>query len=857
MASPQPQTSMHSILDNIISDTNRVLVINGCAGSRKTDAAVLFALARMKSNKHVMMLTKVTSVTHETTSRLTSYGNVTFTKQGNHYFTQNIEVANMDAMVHDQLRRLGHDVNGQRGESHKWKCETYYNTLLQNGQDKRLYAKNNQIVDVLIVDEFQDFEESTIKLIFEVVKQNNHMQLVVFGDIMQTIFCISNIHPMNAIKSAFPGQYTNHLVNMCWRCPKAHIDFVNTLHAKHLHQYGLPPLVSANEDNTNKPVLFAHLGITHNTGAMLLAKTIAKTVKTLLNQDPELHPRDVAIIMRVANHNKVFTQLETFLNIIYRRMGYSGPDSKVGARVFETKGDMQHIAIDWNSASDKTVMLSVHGDKGKGHKVVFFLGYAEKSIPLAHHLFKDIELLDQSLSYVALTRSVKHLFIGFPYTCPSRYLLNSWQKLIENKLAILAWVPSTYETHLHHAVCEKLAFVKPHESLSIESATYIKEPIFRPHRLVFTVTDLAMQAFEHYLDILPEWDAVCTQKRKVFGKYHPAPRSVRNDETKRCVYGMMGELMLEREYRITNNTLHEMKQTFKQCFVNENKIMYTDDEEILCFAYDIKINMRNLSKLQLTNEVLYILEDCMLSDKLKALFEDLKQNPKYILPTALDGHTFKDSLKKFFDDKLQLHQVPSACLWNVAIGKSIIMSQVRRPSMNTMLDWFHEPIDGLVYNTKKLVESMSQDAAKHAKASSRVKFNTNRDMVVRVTDNELLQTMGFSDKVNCVSVGIIGIDDFSTHKCIYEVKCPVNKIDISSKWVLQALLYACIGDSTWGQQKHKTNYNRIAICDLTRGVITSFKFKDGIPSQDILMQYLQYMELSPELVDYFGFEEEK
>lgn len=828
-----------SIVQDIFNCATRVVVVNGCAGSRKTDNAVKVALQYLEIEKTVMMLTKVTSVTHEITTRLTKYGNITFSKQGNHYFSKRLEVANMDAMIHDQLMRHGIDVTNTRGESHKWKCEMLYDIISNNihisntQRDTTLYTKQGESVDIVIVDEFQDFEERTVNLIFNYIKHNPNMKLIVLGDIMQTIFQIGLMHPMNAVKSIFPKEHTVIMIETCWRCPKAHIDFVNELHGDHLKQYGLPVMRHANTDSINKPILFAHMGISNNIGSMILACTVRKAIKALLKNDTSIQPGDIAIIMRIANQNKVFAQMEPMLNSLYKRLGYT--HAHVGCKVFETKREMAHIAIDWNIAEHKTVMLSVHGDKGKGHKVVFVLGYAERSIPLAHHLFKDEELLDQSLSYVALTRSLKHLFIGFPHTCPSRYLLERWSTVMHKQIGICAWSPATYENSFHNAVCPALAHIAPSENISMSMQTYIKEPIFRPHKFIHVVTDVAMQSFEHHLDILPEWESICKVKQTTFGKFAQAPHSIRTDDVKMCIYGEMAELMFEREYKRAVGAFSEMKTTFKQLFVDSDKVMYTDDEDVLCFACDLKLNTRLLAKIKLTRDLLQSFEDTRLSEKLRSFFDALVETPRYVLPRIFDSHIFKESVAVFFDDSVQLTNLATNHVWNLALARSIMNSRIRRPALSVLIDWLHEPLVQLKHN-------IQQFTSLHI--GRKLSFNGLHNFTISIKTAKHISDMGFGPDVACVNAGIIGIEDFSSKHCVYEMKCPVNRVEISCKWIIQALLYACIGGVC------NNSKNTFAICDMAKGVLTRYTF-EKIPRETVLRKTLETLSFAPELIELF------
>jgi superfamily I DNA/RNA helicase len=87
-----------------------------------------------------------------------------------------------------------------------------------------------------------------------------------------------------------------------------------------------------------------------------------------------------------------------------------------------TDCDGGHNSLDWNKAKGKTKLLSIHGDKGRGHKVVFFVGLTEGSIPRDIFIYKSSELIPESLLNVGLSRSTKYLFVGINFEYPSRYI---------------------------------------------------------------------------------------------------------------------------------------------------------------------------------------------------------------------------------------------------------------------------------------------------------------------------------------------------------------------------------------------------------------------------------------------------
>lgn len=62
--------------------------------------------------------------------------------------------------------------------------------------------------------------------------------------------------------------------------------------------------------------------------------------------------------------------------------------------------------INWQRAVGKTVCLSVHGDKGRGHRLVIVLDASARCLPHAAYVGQPEELVDVSVLNVALTRWV-------------------------------------------------------------------------------------------------------------------------------------------------------------------------------------------------------------------------------------------------------------------------------------------------------------------------------------------------------------------------------------------------------------------------------------------------------------------
>ena len=96
--------------EEIVISVDKYKLINGCAGSRKTDTLIKCAMADIKLNKRpILFLTLVGSVTDEIKSRLEVHLGIKINKQGNsnhylgYYNDIPICISNYDAWVHLML----------------------------------------------------------------------------------------------------------------------------------------------------------------------------------------------------------------------------------------------------------------------------------------------------------------------------------------------------------------------------------------------------------------------------------------------------------------------------------------------------------------------------------------------------------------------------------------------------------------------------------------------------------------------------------------------------------------------------------------------------------------------------------
>jgi hypothetical protein len=826
------------VLHQVLGAYTKALVVNGAAGSRKTDTAVKFTLHETSEGKNVMILTKVGSVTDETKTRLSQQGSLKFKRRGNHFYTSSIEVANFDAMIDYQLRHvLKHDIPKERGDSHTWKLAEYERLLDENvlalgGRTIRSCHKS-QPVDVLIIDEFQDFEPSVVRVIFKAVKRDSVMQLVTFGDVLQTIFHAHGVHPMTAIQHEFPRECTLIHSNVVWRCPLAHIEFVNAVHGNHLRAVKLPLLRSANSDTLNRPIIFAHesLGSPTVIGAYKLARTVAECIKTLMQEQSNITPADVAVLMSSANRNVVFTELQKELsNLYHKEFGYA----REMAKVFETIFEDQRVSIDWGGAKGKTVMLSIHGDKGKGHRVVFLLGYTEGSIPNKTRLFKPDELIDQSLSYVGLTRSTEHLIIGCNAVCPSRYLCRAIEEVKEKNLAALCWAKETWTTPIHQRICPILGGELPNFDMS-RDRYYLQNSITRPFRGIYTVTEIARDVIEHHSDLMDNWNPKVFTKR--FGNYAAVSALAKKHPE---VHGYMMQVILERELaRLAGGVvwIELVKRYITQFKVNA---YYTDDECELAFAHDLRLNQRSAADVILPKEIKAIYDSLKLPSRLRGLLNRLKHKPTFVLPSALKSTDFVNSLEVFIDGKNTIDDIPSHVFWNVAVGKMFIEGREWRPHLRSLINAFHDTLADIKANVVKFIQYLE---GKQIPLKS-IKSSTKRNLLVAEEDPARLEAMGIRDRA-LYTMGITGIDDFSTENMIFELKAPIARKDISKTWIIQPLVYAALGDP-FARAKY---FSHFAIVDITKGEITSFHFPyKEFPRKLILSRILAKMNMLPEYI---------
>lgn len=810
----------------IIEDEARTKLVNGCAGSRKTDTLVKLGAYHMRKHKHnVLFLTLVSSITHELQQRMQELLGISIPRVGrsNHYLGEyegaQVSIANFDAFVHKQLEYLKVDLS-EYGDCHDWKtrklCE-----YTHEGSHTELIMKNGDKADIVLVDEFQDMEALKAKILVNILKQNHKLHGIAVGDMMQTIFPkavsadLSVGHPMNMWKHALkPKMYS---IDICYRCPSPHINFVNMLLSEHYGKFYLPEMKSTPskdvDNHHHKPVLFCHDKISNNHGAYAISQQICAVVRVLFGHDRTLYPGDVAVIMKKSNNNHVFEQLKMALSSCYDSMGF-GSNRVVH---FETRGDGYHNSIDWSKAEDKTVLLSIHGDKGKGHKVVFFIGMSHRCLPSENNVFKTTELIDISLVNVALTRSTKYLFVGFTVDAPSRYLSTKKEESLK-ELTYSSWTSNEwlledgvdngnlkYKGNAPHSPYREILLVLNRTAmleglLNVDQPNFNRElrlqPLNCPAKDILRVKDDISKDLSCD-ELFMSWTPTIHQfGHRVTGLNR---RNVSDDMIP--MIGIMGELLVYRQLCMSGMNELFLKKMFG-CIVSSEGVLYTDDDRILNMICDYGLNQyvnrdtdvwRCLVQHMLEHHAKYL----DTNPDVKEFITHLKQRktPAVVLSKVFSTKSFRQQLKVFLSKELN-EKIPSRVFWNVTLCFNELNESIRRPMVLLLLNKFNEDITDLHDN----VQSFCQHILSETTTQNRLQFQGCHKVIIRETDRSVLaDTLGFVDHEDLdadrfskgYTYGLIGKSDLNVDNVVYEFKTS-SKVDISREWIIQALAYCCI-----------------------------------------------------------------
>lgn len=846
----------------IVKDKSNYKIINGCAGSRKTDTLIKGGIYDLvKRDCNILFLTLVGSVTNEIKQRLESYLKIEIKQQGtgNHYLgvynKKHIEIANFDAWVYKQLQYLELENLSEIGSEHNNKIKSLLDLTGEDshGKVKKFCMKNNKFADSVFIDEVQDLEGDKMQIIINILKQNKKLRTTIAGDYLQTIFekAITSgkkLHPLTLFSTLKPKTFN---IDICYRCPKAHVDFCNLITKPFQEKYRIKLMKSNNNNTTDKPFLFTHGRLTNNSDARFIAEQVTCTIKYLI-KNKKVTPGEIAIIMAKSNNNSIFEQLRKVLNDYYKKIGYS--DS---LKHFNTNMDGYHKAIDWSTAKDKTVMLSVHGDKGKSHKAVFFLGCSQKSIPRENDMYKYRELLWQSLLNVGLTRSTKYLFVGFTNVAPSIYLSN--HKDLLKKYCYCSWEPELIENKFYKRLAEKQNKIwksDPNETDKIFGMIYRETALNTINKDIIRIRDDVARRFEKPRDLgiklkkkikntttnkkIPNPITVQVGKRIKIDKLH--------DDSMYPIIGYMAEIILLRKV--------DKKQLIKtiEKYSDPKHIYYTEDEKLLNIVSDHQLN-----------------EEVKDPETWKSMFLSIKQRygkyldikidklkkPKYIVSNAFNTDKFRNNIKIIIGKKKN-KKIKSKIYWNVALLWNEIHQLVRKPYIYDYLDFFEQDISGIHKNVKKFIKTIGKAKNKNTddnkKNSKTLRYQMWHSLEDTIKDKKTLKELGFINKpsidedvfLNGYKFGIHGFSDFydCLKSTVIEVKAS-KKVDFSSEWLLQTLMYATIKPSYIKKWKPK----KIKIFNVLAGKYVEYELPK-IKTKKVVKKIMKYYEANEILIDH-------
>ena len=775
------------IQKNIVESNAKYKLINGCAGSRKTDTLLKCAFHQIQKEKcNTIFLTLVGSVTHEIKNRIQYLFQIQIHKYGisNHYLGQFnsswIEIANFDAFIHKQLENCK-KITEQNGFKHNHKVQLLTNSI-QKEEISQFFLKNDETIQMILVDEFQDLEPSKVELLLAIQKANPEIKIFCVGDIMQSIFSQALLqglskHPMIYFKKCNPTLFS---IPTCYRCPKSHLHFANVILQKHHEKFNVSPFCSNNSNLEDKPVLFTHGKLTHNTDAFQASRQICAIIKTTMLMDTELQPKDIVILMKKTNENPVFECLKKQLKITYKKMGINPALIKH----CRTQYDGYRQTINWDDIKDKTKMMSIHAFKGRDAKLVIFLGLTLNSFPEENSLFQDEELVDVSLLNVALTRSTKYLFVGFSKTAPSRYIsketnLQFWKHM--PKICYRSWVPYLAPAFYKFIIKENNKYY--HDSLFNDHSNYsmTKNPNwYFPHRVnplktpkkdILQIKNDLSREYEDIADICPEFPEPITIR---FG--NRCKFTTELDETMCELMGVMGELLISRFF------IPDTLTSIFQIYTNPENIFFTEDDRILCLAYDLQINQYFQTDLHET------LWEKLVKKYYKLSGQYLPDVPKLIVPICFSGNYFQQQLQLFMGNTPN-KEIPTKIWWNISIFYNEIMRKIYQPDMFLYLDCLEDDITTLHKNVEFLIPYMSANL--HTQIS--------HNLTHTITNHTSLEQLGFTIKddeqifTNGYHYGIAGRSDFydEHYQNLIEIKSS-QKVNLSMEWTIQTFIYSIL-----------------------------------------------------------------
>jgi len=676
---------------------------------------------------------------------------------------------------------------------YKLKTKKLYELLVNKKYE--CIDKKNKKVGLIILDEAQDICYDKMNLLITLGKNSDILDIYIGGDFLQTIYATDDIehielHSMNMFKQLKPKLFN---LNICKRCPKGHVDFNNFLLKDIKEKYGIPPMISDNENTIDKPFIFTHHGISNPGEIVFNSKLITKIIETLIHCDTTLLPEDIVIIMAKSRKNTLFEKLEVDLNELYEKKGW-----KARIKYMSTEGDGYHNTLDWNNCIDKTSLISIHGDKGKGHKVVFFLGLTEKSIPKEDHIFKPIEIVSESLLNVGITRSLKYLFIGFNSVFPSRYLIHKYREL--SNYAYCVWDKKIEFPYPYNEIYELSYFDNP-----LVRNDYKMSPVNYGNKSILEIKNDITNDFEDVNEFVKyDWkysvDIFKTYNIQSFGDLYL-------DHKHKIILGNMTEILIRRKDD------KEGLFIFLRKFQDISMITYSDNDIILSVMSELEkygmSDWEKCGKYLLDKYRTYFSKNMEMIDRIKLLVLSNKK----VIHTIFSNEKFKEHLNEFLSEKSN-NELSTECIWNV----NLLIESVKEymPGIHVFYNYIDNDLSTLHENIDIFIEKYKKNTIRY-------------ELPLKVIDNsfsdselEILGKSGFH------RIGIVGYIDMydEVNKEIYEIKAS-QLSELSDKWLIQTVIYYLMMIYT-----KNIKCKKIHIVNLVKGKIWSWELPDDLEIQN-------------------------
>lgn len=890
-----------SIQERIVFSDKRIITVYGCAGSLKTDSLCKYGLKQYREKKNVMFLTLVSSVTDEIKNRVAAMFDVNLTKGGNHYYgpaakaRSTVEIATFDAFIYKQLDHM-QESNGASGiyddvitvDESTYKQRMY--KLLNSSHDK-FVMKNDKLADVILIDEFQDLEMDKRQIVINILKHNPAVKCMVIGDYLQTIFDRSIVvddilvdHPFEFWQKSFINEesYEDFEINICYRCPKPQIDFINHIMGGteprlkyQISEMTTPEVVTLKTQTVHKPFIFIHEDIgsngSENTNGAYIADQTFRIINAIIENDVEekLSYADVTILMIKSNGQPVFKQLEILMNT----------KSENVLHVHETKGDGYHDRIDWAKSEGKAAALSIHGYKGRGNKIIVLLGLNSMIMPRKDNVGTPKELIDYSLLNVGLSRSTKYLIVGITSSSPTKYFYD--RKETFEDYAYCSWepqlMPPVYEKirsmlyaskwnngegrnmrcfankmkpgvrHWHTDRCKIRR-----DMLLFDPYFYKDNKIYPKHR-VATVSDSVCDVVDDPDEIL----AGCTKGNKIqFGT--PNGFDSKTDDYEKKILGVVVEWIVNR-YLYTNCGDVDFLKYMSFLLNPESDLVYfTNNETLLNLVADKCTNLFAIHHIydsesrksgavcsvwkQLFDEIekehdqLLNRDTTGLVSKLNMLSEGL---PKMIVHSNFRNDKFTGQLLSMCDNKTNNESIESEAFWNFGLFQMLLFERIRTPFLSSYYGRMNYDLTAIHRNTeiycKQLLQGKPTKILKQL--SHGLSITVNEDLILGSRTKKRFQKKAitvsdiYADDTGDQKAAetqskpfvISGRSDLFVGNKIVEIKASAF-MDMSPAWITQALSYCCLPlNSTLNGKEYEYNPKSFQIVNLLKGVSYDFE----------------------------------